>query len=190
MRTLIATLMILAVAGAASAAITVTGGDHDLLLDTAGQTFDILISTDASDLVTGCNLNVQLDGATGTPDITNVQMELTGLIFAGEVDHTYSDGGASYPGIGMASMLVGNSANDPVASGILAWVSIDTTGFTTLNQSFTLKLMNTLNLNSSLLFSGSAPTVTINDGTITLIPEPATMLLLGLGAVAAIIRRR
>ena len=188
MRTLIATLMILAVAGAASAAITVTGGSHDLLPNTAGQTIDILISTDASDLTTGCNLNVQLGNAQGTPDITNVEMHLTGQIFAGEVDWTYADGGSAYPGIGMASMLVGDSANDPVASGTLATVTIDTTGLTT--GTWTLTMMGTLNLDSSMIFSSGSPSVSFVDGSVTVIPEPATMLLLGLGAVAAVIRRR
>ena len=190
MRTLIASLMILAVAGAASAAVTVTGGDHDLQPNTAGQTITIAIATDASDMVTGSVANVQLGTGQSTPEITDIVMTL----FAstnGDSGGFTSFAGSGYPGLGTNDFLctAADGSDDVLGSGVLVTVTIDTTGFSTVGASWALDL-STLNGNLSILYTGSNPGTTVNDGTITIIPEPATMLLLGLGAVAAIIRRR
>ena len=186
MRNLIACLTILAIAGAASAAITVNAGTHTVGGDATGQTFQILISIDSLDVATACDLNVQFGStAEGTPDITNVDLG-TG-IFSGVGTPTYTDGGPTYPGIGMADVLVGDPNNDPTLAGILATVTVDTTGFT--SGSWTINLVATLNSTSLFRFTSGSPSVTWNAGTFT-VPEPATLALLGLGSLGVLIRRR
>lgn len=192
MRTLIACLTILVVAGAASAAVTVTAGTHEVMENTTGETFTILISTDASDLTTGAVANVQLGTGQSCPDITNITLDSTGELFNGITGDTggYLDfTGDGYPGISSKDFLVGTSTDDPVASGILCTVTVDTTGYYD-TESFTINIASTLNGALKVLFTGTAPTLTLTDGTLNVVPEPATIALLGLGALGALIRRR
>ena len=181
--------MILAIAGTASAAITVSAGTHSIGGGAPGQTFEILISTDASTVIAGAVLKVQI-GSTGTscPDITNIDMvDDSSLIFLDAVDFTYTDYTTpGYPGLSRADVVSDGPSDDPIASGVLAIVTVDTTGYMT--GTYAVTFMSTVAGDSNLI-GESLGTVTFSAGSIT-VPEPATLALLGLGSLGVLIRRR
>ncbi len=195
MRTLIACLTILAVAATASATITITAGSQTVFENSPGQVFQILISTDSVDTISGANLAIQI-GATGQtcPDITAFDTDSAGYIFNGGGGGSYTDGtGPGYPGISIGDVTgPPDPNNDPVASGALMLVTIDTTGYFVADGPYVIKLMTGFGNTEALDTNGSPISGTVyTDGTLSLVvPEPATLALLGLGSLGALIRRR
>ena len=183
MRTLLASMVILAVCGMASAAITVTAGTPTVGQGTA-ETFQILISTDAADKVTGTDLYVQI-GTGQTGDITLVTCP---LIADAE---TYADGdgwGSDYYGVVQFGELVSNPANDPVANGILATVTIDTSAVAV--GTYDLVIASTVLGDSAMYQTSGSAVITFVDGDLEVTPEPATLSVLALGGLALLRRRR
>ena len=154
-------------------------GNYFLLPDTSGQLIELFVSGDQA--VQGLNFNAQIgDGgpaAGGTnsgPSISAVFL-LEDTIFAGNNNGQHDPG--SFPQLAIRTVSTFNGTVR--ASGLLAKVVIDTTGFQQGTWTFALK--NTLNGPTD--FAGRP--VTITDGTLSIIPEPGTsvIFLLGLGAL-------
>jgi hypothetical protein len=186
-RILVACLSLLAVVSAASAipAPTIVVGTH--IIDPANSaTWQIPIYVTGGNAIGGCNFNAQIGdggpaaGAGGTlgPVITSVDLEHG--IFLDRNDGQTDLG--SIPQVGMYSITT--SSGTVGADGLLATLTIDPTGFT--SGTWDLKLRDTFNGDTDF-----APMpASITNGTITVTPEPATVTLLGLGALALIRRVR
>jgi hypothetical protein len=137
---------VLAAAHGAAGGIVIDVGTHYLEPNLAGQTILIRVSTTDGNRVGGCDLNVQVDGG-GPPQggvlgpaITAVNLE-SGTIFAG--NNTGQNNLGSFPQLALYSIVT--SSGTVGAGGLLATLTVDTTGFRTLGQSWTLQLGNTLN---------------------------------------------
>ena len=158
-----------------------------LLPDTPGQAVAIWLTTDAADRVAGCNFNAEIGGAGPAfggidgPKITGVDL-VTGTIFDGNNRRQ-----TNINSLGQLAMysIVTEGGTVP-AGGLLATLTIDTTGFTTLGSTWTLALGQTNNGPTNF-----APDLAIvTDGSIRLVPEPAAAALLALGGLALLFRRR
>jgi hypothetical protein len=171
----------------AAAEIYIDVGKVMLRPDTPGQRVLVRLTTDAADRVAGCNFNAEIGdagsafGGIDGPAITAVDMEI-GTIFAGN-NRGQTDLGSLAQ---LATYSIVTDSGTVAAEGLLATLTIDTTGFTTPGATWKLELDHTLNGPTDF-----APLhAIISDGTITLIPEPASMALLGCGALSLLVRRR
>lgn len=111
-------------------ALTVEVGDHYLLADTPDQEIPIYVS--GGDLVQGCNLNVQTgDGGVGGtqsgPRITGIDVE-TGTIWAGQIEPPINPEPPLDYGQWEGRYLVTQEGVSVAAEGLLATVTVDTTG--------------------------------------------------------------
>jgi hypothetical protein len=171
-------------ASSANSALIIDVGGHELLPDTPNQTVQVFVS--GGDAVQGLNFYAQVaDGgpaAGGTitgPSITAVNI-LSGTIFAS--NNAGQDDPGSLPQL--AARTTTTASGTVSASGLLATLTFDTTGFTT-TQSWALSLGDTLNGPTD--FAGVP--ITITDGSISVIPEPESVAILGL-VMSALLRRR
>ena len=171
----------------ARAAIFIDVGNIKLLPDTPGQAVQIHVTTDAADFIGGCNFNAQIGdggsafGGTDAPTITGVDL-ISGTIFDGN-NRGQTDVGS---GPQLATYTIVTGSGTVKADGLLATLTIDTTGYTTLGQTWALDLGQTLNGPTDF-----APTAAIiSDGTITLVPEPGVFAILAVGCLLLMIRRR
>lgn len=171
----------------ASATPVLSFGATDLLPDTPNQMVQVFVS--GGDAVTGVNFNFQVnDGGVDVggsdPIIPIVSVDLvTGTIFAS--NHIAQYGDTFIGGIGIS--IIETNSGTVAADGLLATVILDTTGI--YGGSFNL---TTNTLNGPISFTTTGPDTVPNNiaGTINVVPEPASMILIGLGAVAVLGRRR
>ena len=198
---------------AASADITIDVGDHDLLANTANQEISILVTSSdpppggTDSFISGMNLNAEIGDGFGVglvepifqgPDGALNGLSLSGTIFASGTPSGFA-AVSGFPSIANAGAT---STTNLVADGVLVKLIVDTTGFT--NGTFDVSLAN---LPSNAVFGqGSLPDtellgpignaspiagIIINNGSITIVPEPSSiLLLLGLGTAAFSVRRR
>jgi hypothetical protein len=185
-----ATLLCAGAVGWSAPVITV--GDHNLLPDTAGQ--QIHISVSGGQAVRGFNLFVMsgdggelLGGVNGSaPAITDVSISI-GTIFAPHIQ-TVTDGEPQF-----WSAWIDTDGADVPASGVVAILTIDTSGF---EQGTYPLLLGGFDPSLALLdttFSDASPggelAAVIFNGTITVVPEPASLAVFALGG-ALLLRRR
>ena len=178
----------------ASATPIIDVGDHVLLANTPGQSIAIFVSGGGA--VEGLNLNVQIaDGGTALavyggsidgPAISDLDV-VTGTIFAG--NNTGADDpeilalGTDYDQLELRTITT--DVGTVAAAGLLATITIDTTGY--FAGTFELRLFDTINGPSDFAGIDAA----IDDGTITIVPEPGSRTLLCLSTVIFLaIRRR
>ena len=176
-------------AASASPFPSIDVGDHVLQADTPGQTITIRVS--GSQPVSGLNLLVQIGdggpalGGTAGPQITDVNVATgilgDGLPYLEAAPLKLPHAAASYIAITMSGVSV-------PADGVLAELTLDTTGFAV--GTWDLKLAGVLTgypgpHNTD--FAGIP--ADIHNGSITIVPEPATLSLLAL-AVLPLPRRR
>lgn len=175
----------------ALAAPTITVGDHALLPNTPGQVIPILASgIGPADNTAGIDLFLVLGGGTTGPIVTGLDMIGAGTIFNGN-NNGQSGFGPPYDPpsrelVGLVSTVSGSV--DP--NGVLAYLTVDTTGLTA--GSFSLSLTSDVLGHSVLYSTGGAQTVLI-DGTLSVVPEPSSIALGALaacGLAAVAIRRR
>jgi len=75
------------------------------------------------------------------------------------------------------------------ATGVLLTITVDVTGFS-VSETFDLKLDATLGGDTAFENAGTPVTATINNGTITIVPEPATLMLIAVGVPFLLKRSR
>ena len=163
---------------------TIVIGNNPLQPNTPNQPVQIYVS--GVPAVAGLNLNAQIgDGwAIGTPVFSSVNLT-SGTLFSSN-NSGPSDIG-SIPGLAMYSILT-NSGSISGGSGLLATLYVDTTGLN--SGTFALSLGDTLNGATTFLTeTGEAP-ITITEGTLTVVPEPAGLAILATGLLPLVRRRR
>lgn len=165
-------------------------GTYQLWPDTSDQAIKIFVSGGQS--VQGLNLNLQVadggpeaGGSIDGPTIQSVDI-FTGTIFDANNTGLGSGNGVLAPQVAFYSTTT--QSGTVSAEGLLATVWIDTTGF--FDGSFDLVLSDTVNNPTNFGSTDPDLTPTIVDGQITIVPEPATMLSLGLGGLALAMGRR
>lgn len=175
-------------------------GTYRLLPDTPGQEIEVFVRPDenttadsgetADDEVQGVNFNIQVgDGGPEAgrsddgPVITAVDL-FTGTIFEGNNTGLGSGAGVLVPQVAFFSTTT--ASGTVTADGLLATVTIDTTGFFPEDGPFGLVLSQTLNNPTN--FGTVSPEIT--DGQIVIVPEPGTLALFGLAGVALLHRSR
>lgn len=197
---------VLCLASVSQAATSIVVGNHLLLPNTANQKIEILVT--GGDQIQGVNLNAQI-GTDPTSAVTPVfqfdanqhlvfpgpnlsTLLAAGSIFApptgfGENDVTF------FPALWQAGSAT--SSGTVAANGVLATLYIDTTGF--FSGTWALNLADTIggptDWAGSIFNGNEVPNPVITDGSITIVPEPTSVVMAmfgvaGLGAVA--IRRR
>jgi hypothetical protein len=174
-------------AGQSRAAVNVNVGNHNL---TGGSTNQVVIvQVSGGDPINGFNLRAQIGDGSGAgvePKFADVQFT-PGTIWDGK-NATVIGGG---PEVGFESLaaksIVLNTSGDSVNAGNpgaqnLLRLVIDTTGFS--SGTYALKLSNTdYGVNSSYQNTSGEQFLSIPDGSITIVPEPATAGILASGAL-------
>ncbi len=166
----------------AVAEIIIQVGSYELLIDTPNQLVDILlISTDPlnDSLISGSNLHVEIGDAMGPlsePILQGTEGTLEGISFENGVFAGNLPSGqgpiAGFPQLVDAGIV---SASNLAPSGTFVTLEIDTTGFTTVGETFALRLADLLTpfpSDTELLGPlGSALPIpiTINNGEIELV---------------------
>lgn len=190
---LAALVAICALAGTASAAPIINVGSHDLQENTPGQV--IYLQVTGTEDVTGFNLRAQIGDGTGP----NAEPVFEAIGFGGGMwdahPNTKIGDGPVVSAEQFAQYSVAFNQNTPAytatADGLLVSLTVDTTGFFD-GDSFDLLLKDTqIGADSDLVVIGGgtlAPEIT--NGTINVVPEPATMSLLALGSLMALRRRK
>ena len=153
---------------------TIEVGHH--LLDPHTSNQMVAIHVRGGDQIQGLNLHVQVadggphplvGGAIPGPSIANIDL-LTGTIFAGRLNNIVPD--VQLPQLWVQSITPADGT--VVADGLLATLEIDTTGFS--SGRFALALAETHNGPSD--FAGIP--IEIADGSIQIVPEPGSGLIL------------
>ncbi|MHC4293985.1 MAG: PEP-CTERM sorting domain-containing protein [Planctomycetota bacterium] len=196
MRNLIACLTIFMFAGSVWAVPTVVVGDHDILPAT-NQT--ILVNVTGSDAIGGVNLVCEVGRISGVgPNLIALQDTTLGEEQSGALDlETGTIFAANNFGQINAGMLdsiwsssIITATGTVSASGLLVTITVDATGLTPCNW-YDLKLSGTQAGDTEFLDGvGELIESSITNGRIHIIPEPATIVLLGLGGLGVLIRRR
>jgi hypothetical protein len=182
----------------ALATVTISAGNHVLLPNTPGQVIDILISTDAADGINALDLYMDVNGGNpAAPVITNYNTQALPTIW-GAAATTHSVYGPPYepppPTLVFATgVFLNNSASNVPASGILAQLEIDTTGFFPGDGPWPLRLENN-DWGETVTGNSSGPLLFVRvDGEISIVPEPSSVVLALFAAAAmgaVVIRRR
>jgi hypothetical protein len=198
---------VLTLSGAASAATgtaTLFLSTNTLQPNLAGQTIDLNItSTGGVNSIEGTDVDVQLNsgnpGSNTTPDISLINLTAAGTIFSASTDETLYEN----PNIWVGARAV-SSPSPETDTGTLAVLTISTVGMTS-GTSFTIQFDNVsasaVNTNvidetgsgSNIVLSGDGTTLTAGgniQGTINVVPEAASLSMLGLSAGGMLMRRR
>jgi hypothetical protein len=184
----------LSLSSIAHAVPVIVVGDHDLLPNTPGQNIDIFVF-DAGPLpnggqgVQGANLNALLgDGGPdfGGFDIPGINIPVLGggdLIAPGTI-FAVSNTGLRYEIFPPFNLIAANTTTDEGTAGyvnpngLLTVLTVDTTGL--FEGSWPLKLFDTFAGPTN--FTAFVP-IDITDGSITIVPEPSTLVLAAFGLV-------
>ena len=186
-------LMLLGPAGA-RASIILDPDIKQLQPDTAGQIIELHSEATEGETITGVDLNVQIGAlkignGDAFPTITDVDLTGAGTIFDG--NNTGESGTGSFAPAGFPSLWqlsTGTSSGAVSADGVLARLTVDTTGYQIGDGPFDLRVVDTLNGDTTFtLASGS--TTAIDNGDIVLTPEPTSAALLAIGGLALLAYR-
>lgn len=162
-------------------AASITLGDITIEAGKAMQVVPVLVS--GGDLVAGLNFNLQVDDGNFGPRILDVDIVGPGTIFGGN-NVGQSGGGSLLPGIFEAITVT--QSDTVVADGVLAFVIFETLG---LSSGTYLLTANTRNGPAELLNEMLANVLTVTDGRLILVTEPASRLSLMLGFLGLLILR-
>jgi len=172
--------VVAALTAAASAQPAVNGGTHELQANTAGQ--QISLEVTGGQAVQGVEFYAQLPAGDGPCFLAGDL--LTGTIF--EVNHDQDPNAwGSYVHAHDLYLGVATNSGTVSAAGKLVTLTLDTTGL--WSGTYALQLRNDVEA-AQTNFCGVDATLT--DGTLTVVPEPGTLLLLAGGAAGLLRRRR
>jgi hypothetical protein len=188
-------------AASAHAITTISVGDHLLVPNTPGQIISILISDDAQGpnhpsialgRINGIDLVLLMGGGSAGPIITNIDLVGPGTVFNND-----NIGQFIFPqpfGIPGREIMALTSVTDPsyytgvAANGILAFVTLDTSGI--FLGSYPLSLSSVDLGPTDTAYLDFLPT--LFDGTVRIVPEPASIVmgLMGAAALGAVVIRK
>lgn len=167
-------------------------GTHELVPNTPNQKIEIRVTNitgAAVDDIQGLNFNVQIGNGLGVqPIFTNVDIIAATIFASNNLGQSIPEGG-SFPQAQARTTLTESGFVD--ANGLLATLTIDTTDV--FAGTFALSVGDGSTLLGPLTFiNGLGDTVpaTFTDGSIFIVPEPSSLLVLSLGAGAVLCRRR
>ncbi len=178
-----------------ASAATINVGDHNLQPNLAGQEIQFFIT--GGEMISGVNIYLQVgDGgpekgdygfAAGTsgPKITSLDLK-TGTIFKDEADSAIDLIGI--PQVAQYYIAITRANGTVPASGLLMTAYLDTTGFT--GGTWNLAMKETIDGTYSSNLGVSSFALDITNGSITIVPEPASLGLALLGGVMLLNRRR
>ena len=189
-RSLVTSLVVcLLMGGMALGAPIIDVGTHKLLENAPGQTVVVLVT--GTDQVTGFNLNARLgDGLGGLPEPVFESVNFAGGMWDAGA-HTVMGGPPAGNEQYVQASVVFNPAMNVSAAGLLVTLTIDTTGFFN-GESFPLLLsgITEIGQDSHFITSGAGTLAAdITNGTIEIVPEPASLAILALGGLALLGRR-
>jgi hypothetical protein len=183
--------ILICLAQAAQAALSITVGTHNLLPNTAGQPIDINITALGGEQMQGVNFRAQLgDGGPNAGGVDITPAMFGDLIGPGTIFETNNNGvndGSAYPShldYGTTTQA-GFQVLSP-GDNLLITILVDTTGFTTGTWSLHLTDTATGDTNTA-----GGEDLLIENGSI-IIPEPSSIVLglIGLVGLVAYGRRR
>ena len=184
---------LLLVLGVSSQSLAISTADislshYYLQPNTPNQTIPIYVTGGAQ--VSGVNFNLQIgDGgpeAGGTPGPVFTNLDLTdNTIF--QFDYSDPVDTGSIPQLLTWYVLTQNSGDHVAAEGLLATVTIDTTGF--FDGTWAFHIADTLNGATNFTDGGAIPG-TLRDGSMTVVPEPSSIGLLLAGSCGLVIMAR
>jgi hypothetical protein len=181
---LLAATLCLVLSVSAHAALVINVGTIWLDPDLPNQ--ERALSVTGGDPVQGFNLRAQIGDGTGpNPEPVFQSIDFTGGIWDG---HAKSVGGgpvAGAPQYAQAWVALNTQNDTTSANGVLVKLIIDTTGLHSGN--FGLLLAGT-DIGEDSDFAPLSATIT--NGTLTILPEPATFGLLALGGIGCMFTRR
>ena len=187
-------LLLLASFGKASAAFIIVVGDYELAPGLPNPKVELYFSsTEAPQELAGFDFNLQVGdggpeasgGSLDGPSITNVELK-TNTVFGGLAATQVTAPRLDQVRVESITLDSG-TLSVPVANDsslLMATVTIDTTGFNSLGESWSLKINNTLNGNSQFLDGGAnALAITETTGSIAIaaVPEPEAFALVVAG---------
>lgn len=160
-------------------------GNHDLHPNLAGQTISIFVS--GGDAVQGINFNVQVGdggaaagGADTGPIIEDVDL-LSGIFLGNNTNQT--DG----PSPLLWNSITTTNTGSVSANGLLAVLTVSTVGLTSGDFAL-LSLTPADEFGGATNFAGLVAQIT--NGSITVVPEPAALVLMLAGALGLVAARR
>ncbi len=177
------------VALAVPATAVIDVGSHDLQENMSGQTIQLYVTGAAQ--VTAFNLKAQIGDGTGP----NPEPIFEAIAFGGGMWDTHANTVVGGP-IGGAEQFADayvafNTTASVPANGLLLTLTIDTTGFFD-GDSFGLLLEGSeMGVDSNFVVAGGgALAADITNGTINIVPEPASIALMSIGGLLALRRRK
>jgi len=155
------------------AALTINVGNTNLLPNTPGQAVQLFVN--GGDSVQGMNLYTLItDGFPAVPGSTQNGPNITGINLTTGTIFSGNNTGAMFTSSDQYWISqISTSTGTVAANGLIATLTVDTTGFNSGSGPFSLKLSGTPDGNTDF-----APVpVTITNGQLTIIPEPSTWIL-------------
>jgi len=173
--------VVAALTAVASAQPAVDAGTHELQPNMAGQ--EIYLYVTGGDPVQGVEFYAQLPAGDDGPSFLAGDL-LTGTIFEANHDQDPNAWG-SYVHAYDLYLGVATNSGTVSAAGKLVTLTLDTTGL--WSGTYALQLRNDVEAAQTNFCGVDA---TLIDGTLTVVPEPGTLLLLAGGAAGLLRRRR
>lgn len=187
---LLATVIAAIAISSSAQAASVDAGVHKLLPDTPNQ--EIQIFATGGEQVSALEFNIQIGdggadvgGVDTLPVITNVDL-ITDTIFDGQPGATQIDV-VDYP---LAKQSTVDISGSVAADGRIATVTINTAGWRAGNRDLLLDGVAGIFQVEFTGPTGAVVPTTVANGSLTVVPEPATLTMIGLGLAAVRLRRR
>ncbi len=181
-----AVMTLAACAQVGRAELNFQAGNH-AIAPAASQVIDLYVS--GGEAIHGFNLALQVGDASGGPLVS--QIDLESGIFASNNDGQLDDGSDAL--FKFYSIVVANNASPVTGNGLLVRLTLDATNVEPGDYAIKIAgLATPLGTYDSVFFNGNADFInaSLSNGTITVLPEPATFMAIGLAAIPLLRRRR